>query len=90
MSRRTIGVLLLLVGSEMLGVLSGHWYFGIFTKTVPSAVVTEFNRTAAYGYFLWRGLLLGFILFLWTLLAVTAAPYFRRSEITRAPGKSEP
>jgi len=90
MSRRTIGVLLLLVGSEMLGVLSGHWYFGIFTKTVPSAVVTEFNRTAAYGYFLWRGLLLGLVLFLWTILAAVAAPYFRRSDTAPAAGKTEP
>jgi hypothetical protein len=72
-----VGILLLLVGSVALGVLSGHWFFGIFERTVPAAVVTEFNRTTAYGFFLWRGLLGGFVLFLWSFLAVGVAPFFR-------------
>jgi len=90
MSRRTVGILLLLVGSVLLGFLSGHWFFRIFTVTVPPAVVTDFNRAAAYGYFLWRGLLLGFVIFLWAFLGVIAAPYFRRTDNVPAPAKTTP
>jgi len=90
MSRRMVGTLLLLVGSELLGLLSGHWFFRVFNVTVPPAVVTDFNRAAAYGYFLWRGLLLGFVIFLWAILAVMAAPYFRRSDTVQAPAKTTP
>ena len=86
MSRRTLGILMLLVGSEVLGLLSGYWYFGIFNKTVPPAVVTEFNRSAAYALFLVRGLVLGLGLFLWSFLVVLAAPYFRKSTDSMAPG----
>jgi hypothetical protein len=79
MSRRMVGILILLAGSEALGLLSGHWYFGIFTRTVPAAVVTDFNRATAYGYFLWRGLLLGLLFFLWALAAALSAPLFRKT-----------
>ena len=90
MSRRTVGILLLLAGSELLGLLSGHWFFRVFNVTVPAAVVTDFNRATAYGFFLWRGLLLGFVIFLWAFLAVMVAPYFRRTETLPAPGKTTP
>ena len=85
MSRRMVGVLLLLTGAEALGVWSGHWFFGIFQRVVPAAVLTDFNRSTAHGYFLWRGLLLGIGLFLWTLLAVLTAPLFRRPSAGPAP-----
>ena len=90
MSRRTLGILLLLAGSEGLGLLSGHWYFGIFNKTVPPVMVTDFNRATAYGYFLYRGLLVGLVLFLWSFLAVLAAPAFRKSAAPIATGTTRP
>jgi len=90
MSKRTVGILLLLVVSEVLGVLSGHWYFGVFTKTVPPAVTTDFNLTAAYSLFLWRGMLLGLGIFVLALLAVVAAPLFRPPAASQAPGKTAP
>jgi hypothetical protein len=77
MSRRWWRVVVLLAGSEILGLLSGHWYFGIFNRTVPSAMVTDFSRAAAHGYFLYRGALLGFVFFLWSLAAATVFPLFR-------------
>jgi len=90
MSRRAVGILLLLLGSELLGLLSGHWYFGVFTSTVPPAVVTDFNRSAAYGLFLFRGLLLGLGIFLLAFLAVVASPLFRPPAAAPAPGKTAP
>ena len=80
MSRRWWGILILLAGSEILGVLSGHWYFRIFNRTVPPAMVTDFSRAAAHGYFLYRGALLGFVFFLWSLTAATIFPLFRASQ----------
>jgi hypothetical protein len=77
MSKRMIGVVLLLVGSEALGLLGGNWFFGVFTATVPAAVVTDFNRAAAYGYFLMHGILLGLAVFGWALLALVLARFFR-------------
>ncbi len=77
MSRRTVGILLLLVASEVLGVLSGHWYFGVYNRTVPPAMVTEFNSSAAHVLFLWRGLLLGLGIFLLGFLALLISPWFR-------------
>jgi hypothetical protein len=88
MSRRTVGILLLWVGSEALGLLSGHWYFGIFNKTVPAAVITDFNRAAAHGYFLWRGLLLGAVIFLWAVLCVAVAPLFRAPDSLPSPERT--
>jgi len=90
MSRRMIGILLLLAGSEILGVLSGHWYFGLFTRTVPTAVVTEFNRAAAYAMFLVRGLVLGLVLFLWALVAVKLSSFFRQPAGAGARGEGKP
>jgi hypothetical protein len=78
MSRRTIGILLLLAGCEGLGLMSGQWFFGIFSKTVPPAMITDFNRATAHALFLWRGLIAGFIFFLWSFLAVSLAPFFRK------------
>jgi hypothetical protein len=80
MSRRLIGIVLLLVGSLTLGVLSGQFYFRIYTRTVPAAVLTTFNTSTAHGYFLWRGLQVGLVFFLWALLAVGLARMFRRND----------
>lgn len=77
MSKRMIGLVLLLVGSEGVGLLAGNWFFGVFTTTVPAAVVTDFNRAAAYGYFLMHGLLLGLAIYLWALLALALSRFFR-------------
>jgi hypothetical protein len=76
-SRRWIGILLLLAGSLLLGVLSGQFYFRIYQKTVPPAVLTQFNANAAHGYFLWRGAQVGLVFFLWALTAVGLARLFR-------------
>jgi hypothetical protein len=78
MSRRTVGILLLLLGCEGIGLMAGQWFFGIFGKTVPPAMITDFNRSTAHALFLWRGLIVGFILFLWSFLAAVAAPLFNK------------
>ena len=85
MSRRMAGLVTLLICSELLGVFSGHWFFGIYVETVPPALTTDFNRSAAYSYFLVWGAVLGFVIFLWALLAVGLARFFRNPTETPAP-----
>ena len=42
------------------------------------AVVTGFNITTAHGYFLVNGAIAGLVLFVWAMLAVWLAPFFRK------------
>ena len=70
MSRRTKALLGLALANLGLGVASGHWFFRVFRVTVPPALVTDFNRATAHGYFLLHGALLGAVLFLWCLLVL--------------------
>ncbi|MGH9870121.1 MAG: hypothetical protein ACREAA_18415 [Candidatus Polarisedimenticolia bacterium] len=76
-SRARIGLIVLFVASEILGLLLGQWFFGIYTKTVPPAVVTGFNVATAHGMFLMNGAIAGLVIFLWSLLAAWLAPFFR-------------
>jgi hypothetical protein len=77
-SRSRIGIIALAVASEALGLLMGQWFFGIYQQTVPPAVVTGFNITTAHGYFLVNGAIAGLVLFVWAMLAVWLAPFFRK------------
>lgn len=77
MSRSRVGVLVYLVVSVLLGLGAGEWFFRLFDQVVPPAVTTAFNRTAAHGYFIFNGALLGLIAFFWGLIAVIVAPLLR-------------
>ncbi len=76
MSKRLIGIVLAAVGSLVLGYLAGERFFVLFDKTVPPAVITDFNRATAHGFFITYGLVLGVVVFAWTLLAVVLARFF--------------
>jgi len=77
MKRAWTGLLVLLIGSEIIGVLFGHIFFGLFNKTVPPAVLTSFNKGTAYGAFLVYGMGAGVLIFLWELLGIYASRFFR-------------
>ena len=77
MSRRFVGIVLLLTGSLALGILSGQFFFRIYEKTVPAALLTSFQSASAHTYFLWRGLQAGFFYFGWALLVLGLARLFR-------------
>jgi hypothetical protein len=53
-------------------------------------MVTDFSRAAAHGYFLYRGALLGFVFFLWSLTAATVFPLFRPRTRTADRQKANP
>jgi ABC-type Na+ efflux pump permease subunit len=78
MNRTVIGVILLLIGSAVIGAVTGDRFFSLFTKTVPPAVLTSFNKSTAHGAFIVYGMVLGGVIFLWTLVAILIAPVFGR------------
>lgn len=80
MSRKMVGVILALVGSVVLGVVGGQWFFRLFDKTVPPAVITSFNRTTAHAAFLFDGVLLGVAVFAWVMAVLGLARFFRNPE----------
>lgn len=77
-SRSRIGILGLAIASEVLGLLMGQWFWGIYQQTVPPAMVTGFNKATAHGLFLTNGAIAGVVLFVWAMLAVMLAPLFRK------------
>lgn len=78
MRRRIIGLVIMLIGSVLLGILSGNWYFHLFRQTVPPAVLTSFNQATAHAAFLGYGVLIGAVIFLWSLVILFLARLFRR------------
>ena len=77
MSRKTWGLILLLIGSETLGLLLGEWYFRLFIKTVPPLVMSGFNQEAAHVAFMFYGALTGLVLLAWGLVAALVTRLFR-------------
>ncbi len=73
--KRLPGLLILLVISEVFGVICGQIFFGLFVKTVPPAVVTSFNAGAAHAAFIFYGVGMGLAIFVLALLAAGAARF---------------
>jgi len=91
MSARMVGVVLLLVGSEVLGLALGEWYNGLFLKTVPPLAMSSFNAAAAHVAHLTYGAMAGVVIFVWALIAVFLARFFKSSsDKAPAPGKAAP
>ena len=76
MSRRMIGIILLLGGSEILGILGGEYFFRLFLKTVPPIGLSAFNISTAHGAFIVYGLVAGLAIFAWALIAALISPLF--------------
>ena len=78
MSRKT-GFVVLLIGSEILGVAVGEWFFRFFLQTVPPLALSNFNTGAAHLGFLGYGALTGLVFFIWSLLVMFMQGLFRRA-----------
>jgi hypothetical protein len=86
MSRKTLtGLIILLAGSLIVGVVAGLWYFGLFEKTVPPAVLTSFNKGTAKAAFITYGVLTGVLLFIWSLAVVWLGRFFKSPATNAAP-----
>jgi hypothetical protein len=78
MKRHLPGLIVLLAASLALGLLMGNVFFGLFTQTVPPAVLTSFSTATAHGAFLIYGAGAGVVIFLWGLLTIAGAKMFSR------------
>jgi len=76
-SRRT-GFIVLLAGSEVLGIAVGEWFFRFFLQTVPPLALSSFNSGAAHFGFLGYGALTGLVFFAWSLLVMLMQGIQRR------------
>ena len=89
MSKRLVGVVLLLAASVTLGVVLGIWFFRLFEKTMPPLALSSFNQSAAHAMFLGYGVVSGIAIFLFALVVALVAPVFRdRSGMRSASGTS--
>jgi hypothetical protein len=79
---KLMGMIILLVGSVVLGVVCGNLFFRLFTTTVPPAVLTSFNKGTAHAAFITYGVAMGVGAFLWSLLAIFGSRFFRGGKPT--------
>ena len=75
-----VGLVLLLVGSLLIGWKAGGWGYGLFIKTVPAGSITDLVRTGTKGAYVTSGLVLGLVIFAWSVLAAWASRFFRGGE----------
>lgn len=80
MSRRTLGLVLLLCGSEILGLLAGEWFYRLFLKTVPPLAVSSFNQSAAHVAYLLYGAITGLAISAWAVVLVVLSRLFSGPE----------
>ena len=80
MKSRTLGIILLLVGSIVLGLIAGQLNWNLFKKAIPPTMTSELNLVTAKGAAFTYGLLTGVLLFLWGLIVALISPAFRRQE----------
>jgi hypothetical protein len=71
-----IGLVLSLVGSVIIGILAGQNFFRIFDKTVPAGSMTELVRAGTHTAYLVSGIVLGVVIFVWTILAAWMSRFF--------------
>ena len=77
MSRKLWGFILLLLGSELIGLLLGEWFYRLFVKTVPPLAMSTFNQGAAHVAFVFYGAIAGLLVFGWSLVTGLLGPLFR-------------
>lgn len=83
MSFRTItGLVILLIGSIVIGWYFGGWGYSLFVKTVPAGAITELVRGATKGAYVTGGLILGLVIFGWSVLVAWGSRFFRTTART--------
>jgi len=76
-SPRLIGIGLLLIGSEIVGIFAGNAFYRLFLKSVPPMSMSELNAGAARGAFIFYGVILGVLIAALALVAVGLSRFFR-------------
>ena len=90
MSSRGVGMLLLLLASEALGLAFGEWATQLFRNMVPVVALSQFNENAAHIALLFGGSLMGLAIFVFALQAILTSRLFRPAvqpaTVTVTPG----
>jgi len=76
MSKRMIGLALIVIVSLGIGVLAAQKFFQLFDKTVPAGSMTDLVRAGTHTAYLVSGAIFGLVIALWTAAAVWLARYF--------------
>ncbi len=76
MSPVGVGIILLFLGSQLLGFGLGEWFFRLFMKAMPAGATSSFNQGAAHLAFLLYGAVAGLAIFVWSLLVASLARLF--------------
>jgi hypothetical protein len=76
MSRRMVALALLFVGSELVGLAAGRWFFWLFKKNLPERFVSDFGLASAHFAFFVSAAALGLVIFLWALIVAFVARVF--------------
>jgi hypothetical protein len=85
MSRRLIGIILLVVGGLVIGWYAGSYAFSLFERTVPAGAITELVRGGTRAAYTTGGLFFGLIVAAYALLAAWASRFFRTGAKPVAP-----
>ncbi len=76
MSRRNVGLILLLAASVILGIVIGGVFYRLLLQTVPPAFLTSLNRAAALTAYVVSGAVAGVVICLWSLGAIALSRLF--------------
>ena len=87
MSKKIVGMILLLVGGLAIGWYGGGRAFSLFEKTVPAGAVTDLVRGGTRAAYTTGGLLFGLVIAMYGLLAAWASPMFRGAPKSTLAGK---
>ena len=73
---KTFGVVAVAIGSLVIGLAGGEWFYRLFLSNVPAAALSDFSRGSAHGVFILYGLVLGGVIFLWSWMSGTVMRFF--------------
>lgn len=88
MKRRNVGLIALLAGSLILGALLGLVNYRLFLSNVPENYLSAMGRAMAPAQFIGVGLLIGLVMFAWSLLGIVLSRGFRTPPGNDAPAKT--
>lgn len=89
MNRRNVGLVVLLVGSLVLGALLGVINYRLFLNNVPDNYLSAMGKAMAPAQFVGVGLLIGLVIFAWSLLAVVMSRVFRAPAGDKSPTNAD-
>ena len=87
MSKKIVGIVLLLIGGLFIGWYAGQSAFSVFEQTVPAGAVTDLVRGGTRTWYVVRGLGLGVVIAAYALLAAWLSPFFRTGRSSVSSGR---